>query len=137
MEALIKRLKIHEGLVLEPTQDTEGHWFIGHGHTCKPDDPPITIEEAESYLLRDVFRASDQYLKWKRTFGFRSTKVRDEVLVEFIYWFGYFGFLKFTRMIEALLMADWEKAAEEMMDSDAGRKYKVRMYELSELMRAG
>jgi len=35
------------------------------------------------------------------------------------------------------MMADWDTAANEMMDSDAGRKYKVRMYELSVLMREG
>jgi hypothetical protein len=40
-------------------------------------------------------------------------------------------------MIQALLDGDYETAADEMLNSDSGRKYFTRMYELSVLMREG
>ena len=112
-------------------------WAIGYGHQCPQDHPQITIEQAEEYLRQDVYRASDAYMKWKAKHGLKLTKSRDEVLVEMIFWHGFKGFLGFKKMIVALLARDYETAADEMMDSDSGRRCKARMYELSVLMREG
>ena len=136
MEALLKRLKAHEGVSLEVYPDRDGY-AIGYGHQCAPDHPPISLHEAEEYLRQDVYKASEQYMKWKAAHKLKLSRVRDEVIVEMIFWHGYWGFLKFQRMIEALIQGDYEKAADEMMNSDSGQRYPARMYELSVLMREG
>jgi lysozyme len=137
MEALLKRLKKHEGLTLTVKPD-RGKWVIGHGHQCPQDHPPITIEQAEEYLKKDAYKASDQFVKWKVENDLLDlTLPRCETLVEMIFWHGFRGFLGFKKMIAALLAGDYEWAADEMMDSDSGRKYKTRMYELSVMMRDG
>lgn len=137
MEALLKRLKKHEGLRLKVYLCPAGYPTIGYGHRCNSDHPPITEAEAEEYLRQDVYKASDQYMRWKAKHGLKLSQIRDEVLVELLLWHGYRGFLGFKRMIAALIARDYETAADEMLDSDSGRKYFTRMYELSTLMRDG
>lgn len=137
METLIKRLKMSEGLRLEPYQDDKGKWTIGFGHRCSKDHPPISIHEADEYLRQDAYKASDQYMLWKANTGLRLSRTRDEVLVDMIFWHGFAGFRGFKEMIRALIREDYDRAADEMMDSDSGRRYKTRMDELATLMRNG
>jgi lysozyme len=132
MEALIKRLKKHEGLRLMPYTCPAGYPTIGYGHKL-----PITERQAEAILVEDLYRVSDQYMQWKGQNKLKLTPVRDEVLMEMIFWHGFNGFLGFKRMIEALRDVDYNRAADEMMDSQSGRLYPARMYELSVLMRDG
>jgi GH24 family phage-related lysozyme (muramidase) len=134
MKALLKRVKRHEALSLTVYPDCD-KFAIGYGHQCGADHPPITIEQAEEYLRQDVYKASDQYMRWKGEHGLKLTTARDEVLCEMIFWHGFKGFLGFKKMIQALLDGDYETAADEMLNSDSGRKYFTRMYELSVLMR--
>jgi GH24 family phage-related lysozyme (muramidase) len=136
MYALIKRLKKHEGLTLTVKPDLDKH-VIGYGHQCDKDHPPIALHEAEEYLLQDAYRASDAYMRWKARHELRLSRVRDEVLCELVYWHGFRGFLGFREMCKAVIAGDYDKAADELMDSDSGRKYKPRMYELSVMMREG
>lgn len=136
MESLVKRLKKHEALSLEVYPD-RGKWAIGYGHQCAEDHSPITIEQANEYLTSDIHKASDQYMRWKGDGQLKLSKTRDEVLVEMIFWHGWRGFLKFKKMIAAIKINDYEKAADEMIDSDSGRRYFTRMYELATLMRQG
>jgi len=132
MDALIKRLKRHEGFKGFPYQCDKGYWTGGYGHRF-----PLSEHQAEMILLEDVYHVSDLYVKWKGENRLKLSQVRDEVLMEMIFWHGMRGFLGFRKMIQALKSGDYERAADEMMDSDSGRKYPARMYELSVLMRDG
>lgn len=136
MDALTKRLKKHESLCLTVYPDRD-KWAIGYGHQCPQDHPPITVEHAEEYLREDIYKASDVYMKWKAQHGLKLSTVRDEALVEMIFWHGFRGFLGFKKMCKAVISGNYDLAAKEMTDSDSGRKYPVRMYELSVLMREG
>jgi lysozyme len=132
MEALIKRLKKHEGFRGYPYLCDAGSCTIGYGHKL-----PITERQAEAILIEDIYHVSDQYMRWKGRNKLKLSQVRDEILCELIYWHGFNGFLGFKRMIQALKDGDYNRAADEMMDSESGRKYKARMYELSVMMRDG
>lgn len=135
MEALIKRIKNHESLSLEVYKDRD-KWAIGYGHQCDKDHPPITQHEAEDYLLKDIHRASDQFMKWKRNNCSGIGLIRSEVIVELIYWVGFNGFLKFERMIFALRDYDFHLAALELYNSNLGKdpELRGRARELAELM---
>jgi lysozyme len=132
MNTLIRRLKKHEGFKGYPYPCPRGYPTIGYGHRL-----PITERQAEAILIDDVYKVSDQYMKWKGQNKLKLTKTRDRVLMELIFWHGFSGFLLFKRMIQALKDKNYDLAADEMMDSDSGRKYKTRMYELSVMMRDG
>ena len=48
--------KVKRGIVITavPYICPAGFWTIGYGHLCDPNHPPITQEEAEAYLARDL-----------------------------------------------------------------------------------
>jgi lysozyme len=62
---------------------------------------------------------------------------RREVLVEMIFQLGLNGVLGFKKMIEALEAMDYEKAADEILDSKAARQCPERFQEYADLMRVG
>jgi len=132
MDNLLRRLKKHEGLMVMPYLCPAGYLTIGYGHRL-----PITERQAEAILIEDVYKVSDQYMKWKGRNKLKLSQTRDEVLMELLFWHGFQGFKGFKRMISALKREDYETAADEMLDSNSGRNYPTRMYELSVLMRDG
>jgi GH24 family phage-related lysozyme (muramidase) len=130
MQTVLKRLKQHEGLSLIPYKDTHGIWTIGRGHKLgkhwlKP-HVKWTLEEADRVFLEDVFRASDQFMAWKRDHYPKLDTVRSEVCVELIFWMGLKGFAGFTLMQKALSAGDYKLAALELYNSKIGKDPKLR-----------
>jgi lysozyme len=41
-----------------------GFWTIGYGHLCNPTHPPISEDEGEAYLARDLVTALDATLRY-------------------------------------------------------------------------
>ena len=133
MKNLKERLKAHEGFRAEPYRDVNG-WSIGHGHylgngqVCK-----ISPQVADLILEEDIHRATFEYL----SLGWELDPVRKDVAIEMIFWHGLKGFLKFKKCIAAIEQQDWQKAADEMIDSKSGENYPTRMKELAEIMVEG
>ena len=46
-----------EGFYAKPYICPAGFWTIGYGHLCKKDHPPVTKDQAESYLEQDLQNA--------------------------------------------------------------------------------
>jgi len=135
MDALIERLKKHEGLRLEPYRDVLGFWTIGYGHRCNHDHPPISEEQAEAYLLTDVHKASDALMSLPVCA--KMDTVRREVCVELIFWVGFNGFIRFRKMHMAFRQGDFKRAALEMYHSQLGTQFSQRVYELAVLLWEG
>lgn len=136
MNALIERLKRHESLALKVYRDRD-KWAIGYGHQCPQDHPQITIEQANEYLLADIYHASDCLTRFPFTTNLSIT--RREVCVELMFWIGCTGFKNFTRMNKALNCGDWKLAALELYNSELGKDptLRGRARELAELMWEG
>jgi len=123
-----------EGFKAEPYRDDKGNWtigwghFLGNGQTCR-----ISPQVAEMILEEDIHRATFDYL----SLGWELNQIRQEVIVEAIFWFGFRGFLRFKKCIAAIEREAWGTASDELMDSEAGRNYPNRMSELAGLMRDG
>ena len=130
---LKERLKRMEGFKAEPYRDANG-WSIGFGHflgngqVCK-----ISKEVADLILDEDIHKATFEYL----SLGWDLDPVRQDVIINMIFWHGLKGFLKFKKCIAAIEQEDWRKAADEMLDSMSGRNYATRMQVLADLMRDG
>jgi lysozyme len=135
MKDLIVRLKIHEGLRLEPYQDVFGNWAIGYGHTCHRDHPVINPEQADAYLLDDVHKASQAVMSLP--LSAKLCQVRRGVLVELCFWVGFNGLLKFRKMLTALRQGNPKRAALELYHSQLGTKFSRRAYDLAVLMWEG
>jgi len=161
MDTLEKRLKIREGLSLEAYKDSEGYWTIGYGHKLRRGYGPkvrnlfgrrieqllefrfrrpritISLHEADELLRLDLYKASDQFMRWKCDHCPRLDVTRSGVCVELIFWVGFTGFKKFKKMTAALEVKDYELAALELYNSKIGKKYSTRAKCLAVLMWEG
>ena len=54
---MTKAVKHYEGLSLSAYRCPAGKWTIGYGHLCPAGQPPISPEEAERLLRRDMLDA--------------------------------------------------------------------------------
>lgn len=137
-EDLIK----HEGIIFSIYLDTEGLHTVGVGHLIKLGDEefkkPVGTEVSKERVLEllkqdlaiairdveDVFPAVNTY-----------PDDVQRVLVNMMFNLGRPRFMKFQNMIGAVRNGDWNKAADEMVDSKWYRQVKGRAKELEELMR--
>ena len=133
-ETLKERIKRHEGLELVAYPDAGG-WAIGYGHNLKYPVP----KEAVEIIFEDDFanKAVKGFYSLPMEIRNGLSDARREVLIEMIFQLGLNGVLNFKRMCKALIAKDYEAAAVEIMDSDAGRKYPKRFQEYADAMRQG
>jgi len=133
IESLKQRIKRHEGYRPEPYRCNGGQWTIGYGHGIGRGKCKISRKVADIILNEDLLHAMMDV----ESLGLEIDKVRREVLIEMTFWHGFKGLLGFKKMLTALEVGDYDKAADEMMDSNSGRKYSGRMSELAYAMRHG
>lgn len=133
---LIQRIMLHEGLVLKPYKDTLGHWTIGYGHKILPNETfdAITPEQAKSMLMDDIATARKQtYNAFPWLIGL--DEIRQGVIIEMVFQLGIGGVSKFQKMIAAIRERDYNRAADEMLNSRWARQTPRRCKTLADLMR--
>jgi len=110
-KTLIEQIKEHEGFRGMPYTDTRGFPTIGYGTKL-----PIDEEEAELLLKK---RLNDTVKDLKRNYpNFDNLPPTiQEVLLDMGYNMGVPNLMKFRKMWQAIDEGDWEKMADEMVDS--------------------
>ena len=129
-------IKDDEGRVLYAYQDSEGYWTIGDGHLIdKRRGGGISRAIADAILREDILA----HIEWlsQQAFFRKCNETRQVLLVNMCHNLGRRGLLKFKRMIAAIYAEDWGKAADEILDSVAAHKLKVRYQRLANQMRVG
>ena len=124
---LIDQLERDEGFRSKPYQDTEGIWTIGHGFTS------LSLDESRKVLKMKVRKIQKQLSPLIRNL----TPARQDVLVNMAYNLGLDGLYRFKRMWAAIYSNDYDKAAEEMLNSKWAIQVKGRAIRLAEIMRKG
>lgn len=138
VERLKQRLRLKEarGGVPErfPYVDSEGYLTIGFGRNL--DKVGVREDEAELMLSNDIREALN---RCRKAFAFfeELNEVRQAVVVEMCFNLGIGGLLMFRRMIAALRVGDYEKAADEMLDSLWADQVGKRADEAAKMMREG
>lgn len=89
-----------------------GFWTIGYGHLCKPDHPPITLEEAEAYLEQDLIIALKATLRYCPVLA-TEPKNRLAAIVDFTFNLGA-GRLQTSTLRRRINQRDWTGAAQEL-----------------------
>lgn len=133
-ERLKDLLMVHEGFRQFPYEDTTGHLTIGYGRNLT--DNGINKNEALTLLENDI----DYFVKKLRKelpFFDDLDEIRKIVLVDMCYNVGLVGFLKFTKMLDAVRRKDWFTAAKEMLSSKAARQAPNRYQQLASIMKIG
>ena len=121
---LMKELMLDEGYRQEIYADPLGHLTFGVGHLVTKNDEehgkeagtPVTKERIEECLQQDikiVFNELDLNEPWWRSLDSN----RQRVVANMCFNLGHPRFSKFKKFIYAMQTSQWEKAAEEMMDS--------------------
>ena len=121
---LMKELMLDEGYKQEIYADPLGHLTFGVGHLVTKNDEehgkevgtPVTKERIEKCLQQDikiVLNELDLNEPWWRSLDSN----RQRVVANMCFNLGYPRLKKFKKFISAMQISQWEKAAEEMMDS--------------------
>ena len=133
MRSIEDQLILHEGLKLKPYRCTAGKLTIGVGRNL--DDKGITCDEAMMLLRNDIEEITGQLERhsWYVALG----PVRRKVLIDMAFNLGMGGLLGFQKMIEALERGDYERAADEMVNSRWYGQVGERGRRLEAMMRTG
>jgi lysozyme len=120
-KAAIELAKCFEGFHRVPKHDSgrahpyvcpAGYWTIGYGYLCKPDHPPITLEEAEIYLARDLQSALAATLRYCPVLA-AEPEGRLAAIVDFTFNLGA-GRLQTSTLRRRVNQRDWVAAAQEL-----------------------
>ncbi len=124
----------HESYVQFPYSDTTGHLTIGIGRNLT--DRGISNSEA-IYLLDEDIIYFDGKLNHFLPFFHKLSENRQICLINLCFNVGIQGFLNFRNMILALESHDYERAAQEMLDSKWAEQVGERATILATIMRTG
>lgn len=132
-ETLMKMLRLDEGLRLRPYTDTEGYLTIGIGRNL--DSKGISRGEAYILLENDVYEVINKCEEFK--FWSKFNRARKVVIANMCFNLGFTGLKKFKKMLKAIEEKDYDKAADEMLDSKWARQLPKRSKRLAKIMRSG
>ena len=128
--AIIRR---HEGFSKLPYKCPTGHLTIGYGHNL---ENGISAAAAEFILQEDLARA-ERAVKDSFPWWWKLDDARQFVLVDMAFNMGIAGLNGFKKMLAAIESGDFDKAAEEMLDSKYGRQVVHRARLNAEIMKTG
>jgi lysozyme len=111
---------------------------IGVGRNIDPNKGGIGLSDDEvMYLLRNdikrVYEELDSNLPWFSELD----DVRQDILQDMCFNMGITRFMKFRKMLAAVELGDYDRAADEMMDSRWAEQVKGRAVRLADMMRKG
>jgi lysozyme len=113
MDELAQRIEVHESLRLFPYTDTVGKLTIGYGRNLQ--DRGLSKAEATYLMMNDLDESRMELIHYD--WFNKLDKVRQEVLIELHFNIGLTRLLKFKQMIAYLIIGDYTKAAEQLLDS--------------------
>lgn len=134
MNRLREMLVRHEGRRLKPYVCSAGKLTVGVGRNL--DDVGITVFESDMLLTHDIERCTEEaltYLPWFKSLSL----VRQDVVVNMLMNLGLPRFLSFKKMREAIRVGNFERAAEEMLNSVWATQVGIRAQELAQMMKTG
>ena len=127
-----KMIKTHEGFRPYVYYDTLGFPTGGYGHAFL-NRSPISHRVADLLFEEDFDRVKQDY----KTLKLDLDPVRRAVVLDMLFNMGLTRFRGFEKMLSALRAGDFEKAAEEMLDSKWARQVRSRAFRLARMMKTG
>ena len=133
MKDLLESIKHHEGFVEHVYNDSLGIPTIGYGFAIK--DLILDEDIAEEILVRKIQELGKRVMN-KFLFYDDLPQEAKEVLMEMSYQLGVTGVSKFKKALAGMENGDWDKAADEMLDSLWARQTPNRAKDLSNIIRS-
>ncbi len=138
MEEVKQRIKEHEGFRDTVYSDSLGFATVGYGHLVLPTDDFV---EGVEYLKEDLEKVFE--LDFNEALQsandlleeIEAPEVVKGVICEMCFQLGKPRVMKFKKMWNALIMEDYDVAADEMIDSAWHKQTTSRCESLAELVR--
>lgn len=120
-QAAIELAKRFEGFHRVPKSDPTkahpyicpaGYWTIGYGRLCSPQHPPVSMDQAETFLREDLRRALAATLRFCPVLAAES-EGRLAAIVDFTFNLGA-GRLQTSTLRRRINQRDWVAAAAEL-----------------------
>jgi lysozyme len=134
MLMLRKLLIKHEGIRYKAYRDTVGKLTIGVGRNL--DDVGLSNIEAMLLLTNDIDRVCKEAIGAFPWFN-SLNPARQDVFLEMLFNLGLTKFQGFVRMIDAARFGQYDRAADEMINSKWATQVGIRAAELAYMMRYG
>ena len=132
LNKLTNELKRDEGLRLKPYYDTMGVLTIGYGRSL---EKGITEAEATYLLSNDIQSAIEDAGKFEWFEGL--SPVRKHVILNMLFNLGLGRFKTFKKMIRAIEISYFKRAALELLDSRYANQVGNRVLRLSKMLENG
>jgi lysozyme len=131
---IIDKIKFEEGDKAKMYKCPAGKWTIGAGINLEAQEMPQEVRDLWLVHIIDnldveIGRACGIYCVGPTSY------MRDLVLFDMAYQMGVSGLLKFEKMLAAVARADYETAADELLDSNYARQTPERANRNAELLR--
>lgn len=127
-------LERDEGRRAKPYTDTVGKVTIGIGRNLT--DRGLSDDEIDYLLEKDIGVAIDE-LDRVAPWWMDQTANRQRALVNLMFNIGAPTFLQFRRFIAAMLMGNYDRAADELLDSRWADQVGPRAHRIADLIRKG
>ncbi len=139
MEEVKQRIKEHEGFRDTVYSDSLGFATVGYGHLVLPTDNFVEGVAYPKEQLETVFDNDFQIALTSAEELLEEIEVPETVkgiICEMCFQLGKPRVMKFKKMWEGIEVGNWNKSADEMIDSNWHKQTTARCEDLAELMRS-
>ena len=133
---LVDMIKRHEGVRSKVYMCSGGYETIGVGRNISDSGLGLSEKEIDFLLSNDLLRIREELLSEYRWFC-TLDKVRQDAITDISFNLGQTVLRKFKKALKAMSDRDYEKAANEFMDSRWSQQVGNRAVEVTNMIRFG
>ena len=136
MERLVKMLKLHEGVRNHVYVCTAGYETIGVGRNISDSGLGLTDEEINILLMNDIERVKKE-LSTSFSWFVDLDEVRQNAIIDMCFNLGLSRLNQFVKALDGMASKDYDKAADEFMDSRWSQQVGQRAVTVTDMIRTG
>ena len=136
MERLVKMLKLHEGVRNHVYVCTAGYETIGVGRNISESGLGLTDEEINILLMNDIERVKKE-LSSSFSWFVDLDEVRQNAIIDMCFNLGLSRLNQFVKALDGMASKDYDKAADEFMDSRWSQQVGQRAVTVTDMIRTG
>ena len=134
-ELFIRQLIADEGKKPRAYQDTKGKWTIGVGRNIS--DVGLSNDEITYLLNNDIKNVIDQLQLSPLWTAIQNDDVRERAIINMGFNLGVRSLFTFRKMVDAVIDQNWNRAADEMLNSLWAKQVGQRAQRLAHMIRTG
>ena len=136
MNELIEMLRRHEGVRDKVYLCSAGYETIGVGRNISEDGLGLSEDEIDYLLNNDIKRVREELTEEYYWFA-GLNDARQDAMIDLSFNLGQTRLRGFVKALEAMSREEFEKAADEFMDSKWSEQVGDRAVEVTEIIRTG